>query len=184
MRVEVHVHGTVLLKAGTSTAQIEAAIRPWLDYVDEDNLADAKSVHPDEPGIVFDRRRRVLDVCWTGDVGRSFRQVLAEALDALNGYSEEAASFDITYYHDDGRDEFDVMFVGPTSEAIHQARRRRMMEDLQHLLSREFNETETGQVLALVNRLFEHHWQSEQEGSQSAAATEEESAPLGRKQLH
>ena len=181
MRVEVHVHGTVLLKAGTSTAQIEAALRPWLDYVDEDSLADAKSVHADEPGIVFDRRRRVLDVCWTGDVGRSFRQILGEAMDALNGYSEEAASFDITYYHADGRDEFDVMFVGPTAEAVHQARRRRMFEDLQHLLSREFNESETGQVRALVNQLFEHHWQSAQDSAQESA---EDEALAGRKQLH
>jgi hypothetical protein len=182
MRVEVHVHGTVLLKAGTSAAQIEAALRPWLDYVDEDTLADAKSVHPDEPGIVFDRRRRVLDVCWTGDVGRSFRQILADALEALNGYSEEAASFDVTYYHDDGRDEFDVMFVGPTQSAIHQARRRRMLEDLQHLLAREFNETDAGQVLALVDQLFERNWQ--QQGTSQTQASEEPEAPVSRKQLH
>jgi hypothetical protein len=183
MRVEVHVHGTILLKAGTTAAQIEAALRPWLDYVDEDTLADAKSVHPDEPGIVFDRRRRVLDVCWTGDVGRSFRQILGDALDALNGFSEEAASFDITYYHDDGRDEFDVMFVGPTPDAIHQARQHRMLEDLQHLLAREFNETDSGQVLALVDRLFERNWQQRQGSSQSAASDEPE-APVSPKQLH
>ncbi|HWQ39874.1 MAG TPA: DUF6806 family protein [Burkholderiales bacterium] len=183
MRVEVHVHGTVLLKAGTSTAQIEAALRPWLDYIDEDSLGDAKSVHPDEPGIVFDRRRRVLDVCWTGDVGRSFRQILGDALEALNAYSEEAASFDITYYHADGRDEFDVMFVGPTAEAIHEARRRRMFEDLRHLLGREFSEAETGQVLALVDQLFERHWQSAEDESQQQSS-DEQAAPIGRKQLH
>jgi hypothetical protein len=181
MRVEVHVHGTVLLKSGTTAEQIEAALRPWLDYVDEDTLADAKSAHPDEPGIVFDRRRRVLEVCWTGDVGRSFRQILADALDALNGYSEEAASFDVTYYHDDGRDEFDVMFVGPTRDAVHQARRRRMLEDLQHLLSREFNENEAGQVLALVDQLFER---SRQQGASQSAVSEESEAPVSRKQLH
>ncbi len=182
MRVEVHVHGTVLLKAGTTTAQIEAALRPWLDYVDEDTLADAKSVHPDEPGIVFDRRRRVLDVCWTGDVGRSFRQILGEALDALNGYSEEAASFDVTYYHDDGRDEFDVMFVGPNGDAVHQARRQRMLEDVQHLLAREFNEADAGQVLALVDQLFERNRQ--QQGSSQPGATDESEVPVSRKQLH
>lgn len=183
MRVEVHVHGTVLLKSGTSSAQIEAALRPWLEYIDEDNVADVKSVHPDEPGMVFDRRRRVLDVCWTGDVGRSFRQVLAESLDALNGFSEEAAPFDITFYHDDGRDEFDLIFVGPTVEAIRQAQRRRMIEDLQLLLKRQFNDAEAGQVLALVNQLFERHWQSS-ESSDQAAAAEPTSAPFSRKQLH
>src|SRR5258705_13644886 len=59
MRMEAHIHGTVLLRAGTTTTQIEEALRPWLEYIDEDNMADAKSVHPDEPGLVFDRRRRV-----------------------------------------------------------------------------------------------------------------------------
>ena len=183
MRVEVHVHGTLLLKSGTTSAQIETALRPWLEYIDEDGLADVKSVHPDEPGIVFDRRRRVLDVCWTGDVGRSFRQVLSEALDALNPFSEEAAPFDITYYHDDGRDEIDLMFVGPSAEAINQAQRRRMMEDLQVLLKRQFNDAEVGQVLSLVNQLFERRWQSGT-SAQGAAADESAAVPLSRKQLH
>ncbi len=182
MRVEVHVHGTVLLKSGTTSTQIETALRPWLEYIDEDNIADVKSVHPDEPGIVFDRRRRVLDVCWTGDVGRSFRQALSESLDALNRFSEEAAPFDITYYHDDGRDEFDLLFVGPSVQAINQAQRRRMMEDLQLLLKRQFNDAEAGEVLALVNQLFERHWQSG--SSAQTAAAEPAAVPLSRKQLH
>ncbi|HZP92770.1 MAG TPA: DUF6806 family protein [Burkholderiales bacterium] len=183
MRVEVHVHGTVLLKAGTTSAQIEVALRPWLDYIDEDGLGEAKSAHPDEPGIVFDRRRRVLEVCWTGDVGRSFRQILAESLDSLNPYSEEAAAFDVTYYLDDGRDEFDVMFVGPSAEAIHQAQRRRMMEDLKSLLSRQFKDDEVSQVLAHVNQLFERNWQTNQSAAQSASSEPAATAP-GRKQLH
>ncbi len=183
MRVEVHVHGTILLKAGTTSAQIETALRPWLEYIDEDNLADARSVHPDEPGIVFDRRRRVLDVCWTGDVGRSFRQILAEAFDELNRFCEEAASLDITYYHEDGRDEFDVMFVGPSAEAIHQAQRARMMEDLQHLLSRQFSDGDSAQVLALVNELFERNWQSQKGGGETSSAEPADVVPA-RKQLH
>ena len=98
MRMEAHIHGTVLLRAGTTTTQIEEALRPWLEYIDEDNMADAKSVHPDEPGLVFDRRRRVLEVCWTGDVGRSFHQTVADALAALSPFSEEASAFEVSYY--------------------------------------------------------------------------------------
>ncbi len=112
MRMEVHVHGTVLLRAGTTTSQIEEALRPWLEYIDEDNLADAKSVHPDEPGVVFDKRRRVLEVCWTGDVGRSFHQIISGALASLNPFSEEAAAFEVSYYLEDGQDEFSMVFVG------------------------------------------------------------------------
>jgi hypothetical protein len=182
MRVEVHVHGTVLLKSGTTSTQLEAALRPWLEYIDEDSLSDAKSAHLDEPGIVFDRKRRVLDVCWTGDVGRSFRQILAESFDALNGFCEEAVAFDITYYHEDGRDEFDVMFVGPTADLIHEAQRARMMEDLQLLLTRQFSDTDAGQVLALVNELFERNWQAKKSAA-DAAAPDESTLPA-RKQLH
>ena len=140
MRMEVHVHGTVLLRAGTTTSQIEEAMRPWLEYIDEDNLADAKSVHPDEPGVVFDKRRRVLEVCWTGDVGRSFHQIVSGALASLNPFSEEAAAFEVSYYLEDGQDEFSMVFVGPTPETIYEAQRRRMIEDVQNLLSRQFTE--------------------------------------------
>jgi hypothetical protein len=184
MRTEVHVHGTILLRSGTTASQIEEALRPWLEYIDEDSLADVKSVHPDEPGVVFDRKRRLLEVCWTGDVGRSFRQVLAEALENLNPYSEEASPFDITYYHDDGRDEFDAMFVGPTVEAIREAQRRRMLDDLGALLSRQFAEGEVSQVLALVNQLFERNWQLQQPAGKSATSDEPTAAPVSRRQLH
>ncbi len=134
MRMEAHVHGTVLLRAGTTASQIEEALRPWLEYIDEDNLADAKSVHPDEPGVVFDKRRRVLEVCWTGDVGRSFHQIVSGALASLNPFSEEAAAFEVSYYLEDGQDEFSMVFVGPTPETIYEAQRRRMIEDVQNLL--------------------------------------------------
>jgi hypothetical protein len=71
MHTEVHVHGTVLLKSGVSQTEIELALRSWFDYVDVDGLADARSAHQDEPGIVFDgptpdsiwdmQRRRMID---------------------------------------------------------------------------------------------------------------------------
>lgn len=183
MRVEVHVHGTILLRSGTSIEQMESAMRPLLDYIDEDSLADVRSIHPDEPGITFDRRRRVIEICWTGDVGRSFRQLLAEALDALNAYCEEAAPVDITYYHEDGRDEFDVIFVGPTAESIDNARRQRMMEDLQHVLSRDFDDTEISQVLNLVNQMFDRRWESGRR-SGSAVSSDAPEMVARRKHLH
>src|SRR5262245_20485408 len=109
MRIEVHVHGNIPLRAGATAAQIEAALRPWLEYIDEDSLADARSVYEDEPGIVFDAKGRLLEICWTGDVGRTFRETIEAALQGLNPLSERAAEIEISYYHDDGQDEFGVV---------------------------------------------------------------------------
>src|SRR5262245_3572791 len=58
MRTEVHVHGTIPLRSGASLPQIEAALQPWLDYLDVESLDELKSMHRDEPGLVFDSRRR------------------------------------------------------------------------------------------------------------------------------
>ena len=84
MRTEVHVHGTLPLRPGANLAQIEAALQPWLDYLDVESLDELKSVHRDEPGLVFDARRRQLEICWTGDVGRNFRKVIEDSLQALS----------------------------------------------------------------------------------------------------
>lgn len=154
MRTEVHVHGTVPLRAGVTLAQVEAALRSWLEYIDEDSLADARSVYEDEPGIVFDAQQRALELCWTGDVGRTFREHIEAALQELNPYTERAAEVEVTYYHEDGQDEYGIVFVGPTVEAIHEAQRQAMIDDVSHLLSRQFGDSEIGEVVALINQLF------------------------------
>lgn len=154
MRTEVHVHGAVPMRHGVTSAQVEAALKPWLDYIDEDSIADARSAYEDEPGISFDGKKRVLEMCWTGDVGRNFREHIEAALQSLNPYTEQAAEIEVTYYHEDGQDEYGVVFVGPTAEAIHEAQRLAMVEDVTHLLSRQFGEAEIGEVVAVVNHLF------------------------------
>ena len=154
MRIEVHVHGNIPLRPGVTQAQVETALRPWLEYIDEDSLADAHSVYEDEPGIGFDARERLLEICWTGDVGRTFREHVEPALLGLNPLTERAAEIEITYYHDDGQDEFGVVFVGPTPEAIHEAQRQAMIEDVSNILARQFGESEIGEVVALLNELF------------------------------
>jgi hypothetical protein len=154
MHTEVHVHGTVLLRNGVSQTDIELALRAWFDYVDVDGLADARSAHQDEPGIAFDRRRRALEICWTGYVGRNFQQSLEGAFESLSPYSEEAAAVEVSYYHEDGQDEHSWVFVGPTPESIRDMQRRRMIDDLSALLNRHFGDAEIGEVTALVNQLF------------------------------
>lgn len=180
MRIEVHIHGDVPLRAGVTQTQVEAALRPLLEYIDEDNLADVRSVYEDEPGIVFDARERVLQVCWSGDVGRNFGERVQAALAELAPYTERAAGVSISYYHDDGQDEFDMLFVGPTPEAIHEAERQYIVEEMSRLLGRHFSEAEVGEVVALVNQLFSRS----RTGTAPAAGAPAGLSAAARKRLH
>jgi phenylpyruvate tautomerase PptA (4-oxalocrotonate tautomerase family) len=181
MRTEVHVHGAVPLRHGVSHAQIETALKPWLDYIDEDSLADARSAYEDEPGIAFDNQRRMLELCWTGDVGRNFREHIEAALQSLNPYTEQAAEIEVTYYHEDGQDEYGVVFVGPTTEAIHEAQRQAMIEDVTQLLGRHFGEAEIGEVITIVNQLFNRGPVGAKGDSPSAQPA---LSPANRRRLH
>jgi hypothetical protein len=183
MRIEVHVHGNIPLRAGVTAAQIEAALKPWLEYIDEDSLADARSVYEDETGIAFDARERLLEICWTGDVGRTFREAVEVALQGLNPYTERAAEIEVTYYHDDGQDEFGIVFVGPTPEAIHEAQRQAMIEDVSHILARQFGDSEIGEVVAQLNQLFQRTAPGTAAG-RTAQATAPTLAPSNRRRLH
>ena len=180
MHTEVHVHGTVLLKSGASQTDIEQALRPWFDYVDLDGLADARSAHQDEPGVVYDRRRRSLDICWTGYVGRNFQSSLEGAFETLSPYSEEAAAVEVSYYHEDGQDEHSWVFVGPTLESIRDMQRRRMADDISLLLARHFGEAEIGEVVALVNQLFTRRSSEDPQDRSQPRIT----AVPGKKHLH
>jgi len=113
MRTEVHVHGSIPLRTGVSLSQVEAALQPWLDYLDVESMDELKSIQRDEPGLVFEGRRRLLEICWTGDVGRNFRKVVEDSLQALCRYSDQASEVQLSYYHEDGRDEVGIVFVGP-----------------------------------------------------------------------
>ncbi len=47
------------------------------------------------------------------------------------------------------------MLVGPTPEALHELRRQCVVEDVASLLSRHIGKSETDQVAALINQLFD-----------------------------
>lgn len=155
MRIEVHVHGTLYLCKGVTQKQVENGLRKWLDYLDVETIAEARSVEQDEPGIVLHKTDRTLEICWTGEVGRNFIHRMQETLFEIGPLTERASEIEITYYYEDGRDEYQLLFVGPTADAIHLAQRRRMVEDVSGLLSRHFSEAEVAQVAAVVNELFD-----------------------------
>jgi len=188
MHTEVHVHGVVPLKGGVTQTEVEQAIKAWLEYVDLDGLSDARSANQDEPGIVYDRRRRVLDICWTGWVGRNFQRALESAFETLGAYAEDAAGVEVSFYHDDGRDERTMVFVGPSAQSIQEAQRSTMLDDVSMLLSRHFTEGEIGEALQLVHQMFERRWASSdgtQGSSLSRPAVAGTQRPAsGKKHLH
>ncbi|HTP94512.1 MAG TPA: DUF6806 family protein [Burkholderiales bacterium] len=186
MRMEVHVHGNIPLCKGVSRNQIETALNPWLDYLDVDSIDEAKSLEPEEPGIALDDKDRVLSMCWTGDIGRSFHRRLEESLQQLGPYAEEAAEVEVSVYHDNGEEEYRIIFVGPTPESIRQAERNRMVDDIAALLSRRFDQQAVDEVLNVVHGLFERDWAGgggSSSGSESTSGSQPHVRPH-RKHLH
>jgi hypothetical protein len=169
--MEVHVHGSAFLCKGVRLSQVEEALRPWLSYLDADTIADAASLEREEPGIVFDARERTLNICWTGDVGRSFHQRLTEAFQNLGPLTEYASEIEVTYYPEHGDDEFYQIFVGPTPEAIHEFRRQCVIEDVTSLLSRHLGKQEVSQVAALVSQMFDMQLAAKHVGSEQPSSS-------------
>ncbi len=184
MKTEVHVHGSVFLCKGVKLAQIELALRPWLDYVDADHITDAKSLEREEPGISFDTRDRILSICWTGDVGRSFHNKLTDVSNSLGPLSEYASEIEVTYYPDSGEDEFHQFFIGPSPESIHEFRRQCVVEDLHHMLTRHLDKPEVEQVTELVTKMFDAHKPALPASSETAASGNATVIPLHPRNRH
>ena len=95
-------------------------------------LADgAGSVYEEEPGIQFDTKERLLQVCWTVRGDEDFRQSLDDMCMGINELAEQGAAIEVTFYDTEfdeeeeseeaeSRDDFVMLFVGPTPAAIMQ----------------------------------------------------------------
>jgi hypothetical protein len=184
MRLEVHVHADIPVLEGVSKRQLEQAFAPLLEYLDADNLADVKSLEPDEPGIKYDEKELILYVCWTGEIGRSFHGALEAVLDNLGPYCYEAVEVDVTLYLENGDQESRLMFVGPTAQAIHEAQRRCMVEDVAAILGRQFDKNEVAQVSALVNEMFDRDWKEKASKQKKTERAFETYTRPSRKNLH
>jgi hypothetical protein len=184
MRHEVHVHADIPILEGVSRRQIEQALAPWLEYLDADNLADVKSLEPDEPGLKFDEKELILYACWTGEIGRSFHGALEAALDNLGPYCYEAVEVELTSYLENGEQESRLLFAGPTPQAIHEAQRRCMTEDVAAILGRQFEKNEVARVLALVNELFDLDWKEKASQQKKPERAFENYTRPSRKNLH
>jgi hypothetical protein len=184
MRLEVHVHADIPILEGVSKRQLEQAFAPLLEYLDADGLGDVKSLEPDEPGIKYDEKDLMLYVCWTGEIGRSFHGALEAALENLGPYCYEAVEVDVTLYLENGEQESRLLFVGPTAQAIHEAQRRCMIEDVAAILGRQFEKGDVAQVTALVNELFDRDWKEKASQQKKPERAFENYTRPSRKNLH
>ncbi|QJW84206.1 hypothetical protein HK414_11210 [Ramlibacter terrae] len=163
---EIHVHGDVPLRPGVDYAQLQEALKPLWTYAGAKSLAEgAESAYEEEPGIKFDAQERLLTMCWTVAGDRDFRQQLDEMCMSLNELAEEGAAIEITFYdaefdeeeappEEESRDDFLMMFVGPTPAAIMQVQRDLLVQDVVNLMERHFDGSELNGVVAEIDKLF------------------------------
>jgi len=163
---EIHVHGDVPLRSDVSFEQIQEALKPLWKYAGARSLADgASSVYEEEPGIRFDQKDHMLQICWTVAGDEDFRQALDEMCMALNELSEQGAALEVTFYDTDfdeeeaepdqeSRDDFLMLFVGPNPAAIMQVQRDLLVEDVINLMERHFDASELGGVVGEIDKLF------------------------------
>jgi hypothetical protein len=163
---EIHVHGDVKLRGDVDFAALQDALKPLWKYAGARSLTDgAASLYEEEPGIRFDPREHLLQICWSLQGDEDFRHQLDELCMNLNELSSEGAQIEVTFYdadydeedEDEGRearDDFVLLFVGPTPQAIMQAQRDLLVEDVVALMERHFDGAELGGVVAEIDKLF------------------------------
>jgi hypothetical protein len=167
---EIHVHGQVPLRADVGFEQLQDGLKPLWQYAGARSLADgAGSSYEDEPGIKFDAHEHLLQMCWTVAGDQDFRQTLDEVCMNLNELADGGAAIEVTFYDaefdeedaqpgSESRDDFVMLFVGPNPAAIMQVQRDLLVQDVINLMERHFDASELGGVVAQVDKLFEHRF--------------------------
>lgn len=163
---EIHVHGEVPLRPDVTYAQLQEALTPLWKYAGAKSLADgAESAYEDEPGIKFEAQEHLLTLCWTVTGDEDFRQSLDEMCMSLNELAEQGAALEVTFYDvefdeeeaepdAESRDDFLMLFVGPTPAAIMQVQRDLLVQDVVHLMERHFDASELNGVVGEIDKLF------------------------------
>ncbi|MEN9373498.1 MAG: hypothetical protein RIR79_1050 [Pseudomonadota bacterium] len=164
----IHVHGQVSLRPDVRTEQLSEVLKPLWKYAGARSLTQgASSAFDDEPGIHFIAKEHLLQMCWTVAGDDDFRQSLDDLCMNLNEVADEGAVIEVTFYdtefdEDDededpdaeSRDDFMMLFVGPTPAAIMQVQRNLLVQDMVNLMERHFDGSELGGVVAAVDELF------------------------------
>jgi alkylhydroperoxidase/carboxymuconolactone decarboxylase family protein YurZ len=171
---EIHVHGQIALKSGVSFDNIQDALRPIWKYAGARSLADAVgSFYEDEPGIQFDAKESLLQMCWTVEGDDDFRQELDEMCMNLNELAQSGAAIEVTFFdaefdeqeedpgtEQESRDDFVMLFVGPDPASIMQVQRDLLVQDVVNLMERHFDGAELGGVVAAIDQLFTQRFDS------------------------
>ena len=74
--------------------------------------------------------------------------------------------------------------MGPTAQAVHEAQRRCMIEDLAAILERQFEKDKVAEVTALVNELFDRDWKEKSAQPKKPERAFESYTRPSRKNLH
>jgi hypothetical protein len=163
---EIHIHGQVALNPEVKLEQIQDALKPLWSYAGARSLSEGSaSSYEEEPGLRFESDEHRLDMCWTVAGDEDFRQALDEMCMNLNELSARGAAIEVTFYdaqYDDedeadggeSRDDFVMLFVGPTPAAIMQAQRDLLVQDVVNMMERHFDGAELGGVVAEIDKLF------------------------------
>ena len=163
---EIHVHGQVPLRSDVSLDQLQDALRPLWQYAGALSLEDgATSAYPEEPGIRFNPQDNTLQMCWTVSGDEDFRQNLDDLCMGLNDLASAGAPIEVTFYDNEfdeeegdreqeSRDDFVMLFVGPTPADIMQAQRDLLINDVIHMMERHFDSAELGGVVNEIDKLF------------------------------
>jgi hypothetical protein len=164
---EIHVHGDVPMRPGVTYDQIQEALKPLWTYMGAKSLAAAAaSAYEEEPGLRYEPKDRVLQMCWTVSGDEDFRQALDEMCMSVNELAEQGAAIEVSFYdtefdedeggdpEEESRDDFVMLFVGPNPAAIMQVQRDLLVEDVVNLMERHFDGAELGGVVAEIDKLF------------------------------
>jgi hypothetical protein len=163
---QIHVHGQISLRKEVRSDQLEDALKPLWKYSGARTFADgAHSSYEDEPGIKFDFKEHILQICWTVAGDFDFRQSLDDLCMNLNEVAETGAAIEVTFYDTDfdeeegpsegeARDDFVMLFVGPNPAAIMQVQRDLLVQDVVSLMERHFDGAELSGVVSEVDKLF------------------------------
>ena len=156
------------MRADVTFDHLQDALKPIWKYAGAKSLADgADSFYDDEPGIQFEAKEHLLQMCWTVEGDDDFRQALDEMCMNLNDVAQAGAAIEVTFYDTeyddddapqdpeaDSRDDFIMLFVGPDPASIMQVQRDLLVQDVVNLMERHFDGAELGGVVAAIDSLF------------------------------
>jgi len=166
---EIHLHGDVPLRHDVTAGQVELALSPLWKFTDASSFQDgAKSYYEDETGLVLNLEEHTLSMCWTVQGDDSFDEIVQGLCKGLNELAREGAPIEVSYVDlddDASADEYHLLFVGPTSEAIVKAQRDLLIKEVMDLMERHFEATQLTGVVNEINRLFEERLKMQDESS-------------------